>query len=339
MLCIICGVREEFEKGICRECIESRVSLSVKGTIDLTECPKCGSMKVGKKWYPDNPERALSKKVLQMVEPTDISFGKGIDPDGAMVSHDGTITYAKIVLSKEGFTDIVHEVNIPTRRLRNSCPTCNKVTGSYYEAVLQIRTLNAQYKDIIDRVKDEAVSIMQNLNRKDPESFISMIRKVPEGLDMYLGKRSDGGKLSKYIMDNYLATMKVSNTLAGVRDGEKFYRFTYGVRLAALEPGSVISVNGNDLLVLNSNSIGVDALNTRNERRTKVSKSEFFLSDVRVIEENPQKHTFIVVSRENGEMQLMDKNNFSMITIKGDSKGDELELFSFDGKYYLPGGA
>lgn len=336
MLCIVCGVNEEYEKGVCRDCIAGKLALNVNGTLDITECPKCGSMKVGKKWYPDHSDRALSRKIIQMTQISDPTFEPMCDPSDITISHDGAFTNSMITLRKEGFSDLNYEVSIPTRRLRNSCPTCNKVTGSYYEAILQIRSINAAYDNLMDKVKDETVRIMKNLNAKDPESFISTVKKVPEGLDIYLGKRSDGGKLSKYILDNYLSTMKLSKTLAGVRDGEKFYRFTYGVRLAALEKGSVFSTNGYEFLVVNSNSAGVDAINTHTERVTKISKSEFFTSDTKIIEKTPQKREFIVVSRENGEMQLMDKSNYSMITMKGDSDKEEVELYSFDGKYYLP---
>ncbi|HKJ97077.1 MAG TPA: NMD3-related protein [Thermoplasmataceae archaeon] len=336
MLCILCGSKEEYDRGICKDCIADKLSLSVNGTLDLTECPKCGSMKVGNKWYADNQQKVLAKKVNQMIGLNDPSFEKYVDSGDVMISHDGKNTFVRISLKKPDFSDIVHDVNIPTRRLRNSCLTCNKVTGSYYEAILQIRTLNSEYNSLVQYVKDEAVHIMRGLNRKDPESFISTVAKVPEGLDIYLGKRADGNRLAKHILDNYLSTMKVSKTLAGVKDGAKFYRFTYGVRLASLDRGSVISLNGSDYLVLGTGAAGLDVINTRNEKRTKISKSEFFSSDVRILEKNPRKSTFIVVSKEAGELQLMDKENYKMITMKGDTSQEEVELFNFDGKYYLP---
>lgn len=336
MLCILCGRNEEYDKGICKDCIADRLSISTTGTLDITECPKCGSTKIGKKWYPDKHEVVLAKKALQLISVNDTTFEKSAGPNDVKVSHDGTSTHVRLKLSKPDFEGLDFEVSIPTRRLRNSCLTCNKVTGSYYEAILQLRTLNSEYNSLVEKVKDESVKIMQGLNRKDPESFISTVTKVPEGLDIYLGKRADGNRLSKYIRENYLATMKTSKTLAGIRDGTKFYRFTYGVRLASLEQGSVISLNGQDFIVMGTGSFGIDAVNTGNGKRRKISRSEFFSSDFRIIEKNPQKSTFIVVSKDDGELQLMDKENFKMITVKGDTSKDEVEVFSFGGKYYLP---
>ena len=55
-----------------------------------------------------------------------------------------------------------------------------------------------------------------------------------------------------------------------------------------------------------------------------------------MIEKKPQKSTFIVVSKDEGELQLMDKENFKIITVKGDTNKEEVEVFTFDGKYYLP---
>lgn len=339
MLCILCGRNEEYDKGICKNCIADRLSISTTGTLDITECPKCGSRKIGKKWYPDHHEEVLRKKALQLISVNDPSFEKHAEPEDVLVSHDGTSTLVRLSLRKQDFEELNFEVSIPTRRLRNSCLTCNKITGSYYEAILQIRTLEAEYNSLVEHVKDEAVKIMQGLNRKDPESFISTVTKVPEGLDIYLGKRADGNKLSRYIKEHYLSTMKLSKTLAGIRDGTKFYRFTYGVRLASLEQGSVITLNGHDYLIMGTGPQGIDAVNTDNGRRTRISRSEFFSSDFRILEKNPQKSTFIVVSHEGDELQLMDKKTFSMITLKGETSKDEVEVFSFDGKYYLPGGA
>lgn len=336
MLCILCGTNEEYDKGICKDCIADRLSLSVNGTLEMTECPKCGSIKIGKKWYPDNQQRVLTKKTLQMVSVSDPDFKVVVKPDDVMISHDGTTTFARLTLKKDGFSDIESEVNIPSRRIRNSCPTCNKVTGSYYEAILQIRTLEAEYNDLVEYVKEEAVGIMKGLNLKDPESFVSNVTRVPEGLDIYLGKRSDGNRLAKHITENYLATTKISKTLAGIRDGSRFYRVTYGVRLASLEKGSVISFDGQDYIVLATGPAGIDVLNTVDEKISRISRSDFFTSDVRVIDKNPRKTTFVVVSKEGGELQLMNKETFAIITMKGETEKDEVELFSFDGKYYLP---
>lgn len=337
MLCILCGINEEYEKGICKSCIAERVTISTMGSLDLTECPKCGSLKIGKKWYPDNQENVLARKVRQMVSVSDPAFSARLDKDNVLVSHDGTHTTARVEVVREGFPEQMHEVSIPTTRLRNSCLTCNKVTGSYYEAVLQLRTLESRYEPIIDDLTNESVSIMQSLNRKDPESFISTTRKLPEGVDIYLGKRSDGIRLSKHILDNNLGTMTISKSLAGIRDGARFYRFTYSVRLAALERGAVISLDGRRYIVLNTGSAGLDLVDTETDRKVKVSKNSFFYSDVRIIERNPQKKHFIVVSNDGGEMQLMDKDTYNMITMKGESDREEIELFSFDGKFYLPG--
>ncbi len=336
MLCILCGMNEEFESGICKDCIFDRLEVSASGTLEITECPKCGSLKLGKRWYPDKQEQILAKTVDQMLVLSDSSFAKNIPKESVRVSHDGTFTNVRFSAARQEFAEKDFDVNIPTRRIRNSCPTCNKVTGSYYEAILQIRTIFGHRNELVEKVKSQAVELMKSQNAKDPESFISSMHEVPEGVDIYLGKRADGIRLSKFIMDNYLSSMKVSKSLAGIKDGTRFYRFTYAVRLASLERGSVVSLNDRTLIVSGTSPSWLDAIIAKKNTRARISKSEFFSSTIRVLEKTPQSDTFIVVAREDGEMQLMNKKNYSLITMKGTSDKEEIELFTFDGKYYLP---
>ncbi len=336
MLCILCGTREEYDKGVCRECILDRLSFNANGTLEITECPKCGSLKIGKRWYPDRQEKVLANTIDQMIQLSDPAFSKSIAENDVLLSHDGTFAFVRFDASREGFPVKGFEASVPMRRIRNSCPTCNKVTGSYYEAILQIRTLLGERDSLVEQVKDESVGIMRAQNARDQASFISSLHQVPEGIDIYLGKRTDGTRLSKYIMDNYLSSTKMSKTLAGVKDGNKFYRFTYAVRLASLNRGSVISLNNRTLFVLNTSPTMLDCIDTQSDRRVRISKSEFFSSSIRVLEKKPQSETFIVVSREGDELQLMNKKSYSMMTLKGQCESEEVELFTFNGKYYLP---
>ena len=334
MKCIICGEHEESLKGICENCLKERINAYTTGSIEITECPKCGSVKVGNRWYSGSYERPLNRKLSEHV--------KVDDPEASFNLNDNTVEirdYSKeirfsIVLEREGITPFEQQLALPMKKVLNSCPTCNKVTGSYYEATVQLRTYTTEYSPVLDRIMKEVVEIMKTRNSRSAESFISGTKKVREGVDIVLGKRTDGLRISKYIQENYLSSLKVTKTLAGMRDDQEFYRFTYRIRIVDLEPGSIVSEKGENFMVSSIHKDFLVLIDLRRGNRARINNNDFFIRDFRVLRKEPDRRRFIVVSRMDGEMQLMDKNNFSMMVFKGDAEEEEIDLFEYEGAYY-----
>jgi NMD protein affecting ribosome stability and mRNA decay len=109
-------------------------------------------------------------------------------------------------------------------RLKNiSCPECSRRAGGYFEAVLQLR--GGFGKKNLESIVDDVEK------HKDKFSFVSEIRKVPGGYDIYLGSKSSAEKIVKQYRDK--AEIKRSNQLVGLdkQSGKKKYRFFYLIRL------------------------------------------------------------------------------------------------------------
>lgn len=335
MKCIQCEKNEAVEKGLCEECIKNNLLISISGSLDVTICPKCGSVKIGKKWYTDGRHlEAISSRVPDFVKVSDKSFK--VKPVGVtrMNEIEETVSFVTTI-SKEGVLEFEYSGEIPIRKTINSCPTCNKITGSYFEATVQVRTSTGEYTDIVDKIKDEAVEMVKKLNIKDPESFISSIKKRKEGVDILLGKRSDGLKISRHVLDTYFSNLVVSKTLVGRKNNADFYRYTYRLRILNAVPGSVVSEKGKHYLVSEIRSDLLVLLDPRTENKHYVSRSDFFVRDFKLVQREPSMRGFIVVSKSNNEMTLMDKKTFELVEFKGHTDKEEVDLVEYDGKYFL----
>ena len=73
---------------------------------------------------------------------------------------------------------------IDLKILKESCPVCNKVTGSYYEGIIQLRTFSTEFDSRLKDAKDLIVSYVRDLNRDNPNSFISRIENKSNDYDI-----------------------------------------------------------------------------------------------------------------------------------------------------------
>lgn len=335
MKCIQCEKNEAVEKGLCEECIRKNLIIDVSGSLDVTFCPKCDSVKIGGKWYADD-------RYIDAINSRLSGFVKVSDSDTSITPIGTThldpvmerVTFV-VSVSKGDALRLEYSGEIPIRKTVNSCPTCNKITGSYFEATVQIRTITGEYTEIVDKIKDEAVEMVKKLNAKDPESFISSIRKRKEGVDILLGKRSDGLKISRRVLDTYFSNLVVTKTLVGRKNNVDFYRYTYRLRVLNADPGSVVSEKGKNYIISSIKSESLKLIDPHTENTYTISRSDFFVRDFRILQREPYLRRFIVVSTTDNEMTLMDKNTFEMVEFRGYTQDKEIELIDYDGKYFL----
>jgi nonsense-mediated mRNA decay protein 3 len=334
MKCIICGEKDSVERGLCEDCLFKSVSITFDASEDIVICPKCGGIKIGKRWHYRNREREMQKRIESKINL------RGIDGKTASVSfndfdmaEDDKIEFEAEIESSTGLKHIFPgEVHL--KKLLNSCPECNKKTGSYYEAIVQIRSSFGEYDNSIDEVVSEAIAIENNLEKEHNNSFISKIEKKPEGIDIYLGRKTDAAQIAKAITDRRPSSLIVTKSLVGRREGEDFNRYTYGIRILGLTEGSVISMRDGTFIVRSIHKENTRLLSTETGKEKIVKSETLFRNDYRVLERKIQKRKFIVVSRNDEEAEVMDPENFKISTIRGKFSGNEIELYSYDGHLY-----
>lgn len=331
MKCIVCDRKEAVDHGLCPDCLAKNIQITVNGSVDVTVCPKCNSFKIGNRWYRTGMNEHLAKKISDHVSVKDKSTDVHVLADSVELKRlDGRIEFTVTTGSEE---TVSHPrlLSIPSKILLNSCPTCNKMTGSYYEAIIQLRTLGMEYTSVIDDAMDQIDPFLVNMESNANDSFLSKVVRLKEGLDLYLGKKNDALKISKFLHDNFFSEVKTTKKLAGRKEGEDFYRYTFLVRLLNLKPGTMI-YHANKTYVLESispNSLTI--VDVDSEKRQSVQQNEFYSGSYSYSSETVPMRKFLVVSNGQGESQIMDSENFEIFTIRGKFSG-EIHAFDVNGK-------
>jgi nonsense-mediated mRNA decay protein 3 len=297
--------------------------------MELTVCPKCGAVRLNKKWHYDDTEKFIIKNAVSHVimdKSDKISKTTSFKIDKNQISME-------VIVDDRNLGEVDKEITLNLKSSKESCPICNKVTGSYYESVIQLRTFTTEYGKIVDEAKDTIVKFMKHLNKNDPNSFISRIDSLKEGLNIYLGRKEDAVKIDKLMRLDYFCNMKITKSLAGRKDSKDLFRYTHLVRILDLEKGSVIFGNAY-YLVKNIRSNTMELLDPRNRSTITINSKEFFRGSYKVILKDPDVEKFIVLSDTGTESQLMNSKTFDIITYKKSFPEKEVRLYKYEGKFY-----
>lgn len=331
MKCITCDNEEATIHGQCEHCFIEHLQVSTTGSIEVTICPKCASFKIGNSWSHGKLEKPLTKKINEHLLISDPSVIVEADSNSVELKRlEGKITFSTLLQTSDRRIP-GNQQDISAKILLNSCPTCNKITGSYYESIIQLRTLTAEFSPIIEKVLKEIAPMLEKLNQSDNDSFVSKIEQVKAGVDIYLGKKNDGIKISKYIHDHYFSNTTTTKKLNGRREGEDFYRHTYLVRLFNLPPGTIIYGKTRTYILEKVSSNSLTVIEPRNEKRYEILQNDFNTGAYSYSNQPLQERKFIVVSTEKGESTAMDQINFEVLTLKGEYEGD-VTAVDYDGK-------
>jgi nonsense-mediated mRNA decay protein 3 len=220
MVCPLCGRKSEV--GLfCAECyLKKNLKLELAEKLELSHCPKCDAYLLSGKWVKDIPaEKAVTQTVKKAIESNISKLDKAgvmtIDVSELGKGYEATV---KLVL---GETEIIKKTFV--RIINNTCPDCSRVAGGYFEAVLQLR--GSVGKSTVDKIVGDVE------NHKDRLAFVSEIKKVQGGYDIYLGSKKSAEKIVKNFRGD--AEIKKSFTQAGFdhQHGKAKNRFYYLVRL------------------------------------------------------------------------------------------------------------
>jgi len=184
--CYKCGREtEELTNGLCKECYEEEFK---EVEVDLHICGKCGRIKEGKLWRSISVEEFLKSRLN----------AKEVDVENL------------IAVKKSG-----EKVRIKLNVLKETCTQCGKISGGYYEAVVQLRGFD---EGEIERIKSFI-----------PDYFFEKACK--EGIDLYFLRKRVAEKVARKIKRVFKnVTVKKTCELVTVKDGQRVYRNYLSVR-------------------------------------------------------------------------------------------------------------
>ncbi|MBU0586647.1 hypothetical protein KJ780_03975 [Candidatus Micrarchaeota archaeon] len=205
-ICPRCGASEDSKKFLGPFCIDcTQFSIKIPDRIDLERCKRCGKMRIRGKWI-NISDAKLNEHICGKF--------KG-EFDGVEFILDGNI--AVFTVKKAG-DEIKIEKKINFEINEVICPECNKQSGGYFEAIVQLRGKPERIKRYL--------KIFENEIEKQ-ETFISKLVELKEGIDIYVGSTKAVIVIVKRLGLKY----GISTTLAGQKQGKRLYRTTFAIRL------------------------------------------------------------------------------------------------------------
>ncbi|MBI2084964.1 MAG: hypothetical protein HYT71_00445 [Candidatus Aenigmarchaeota archaeon] len=195
--CPRCGKEDKLIDGLCLNCFKETTVLA-EFTGKLVQCSIC------KRW--------LSKGTWKTFEE---ALQDGIKHKGLLIETDTTnhgnyytIEYS-IDYKKNIFKGVI-EVHSSVRKI--ACTNCSRTRGGYYEAMVQLRG-----------------------NWRKPFEYAnwvgtSKVDERKEGVDLYVIKFAEAGKLVGMLKKKFKPEVKESSSMAGMKDGQHINRKTIMLR-------------------------------------------------------------------------------------------------------------
>ena len=310
MFCVKCGQEDtETIDGLCLNCfLNGRKLITMPHHVDLMRCANCEEYSVNEQWVKRTEEEAVTDLALTALQAI---------PEARVVS------VGTMVEKQEDKTFVVHvqaDLEIGTAaasdedstivRLKNTvCKRCSRQLGSYYEAIMQIRTGE---KILDDGLRDEVVrwitASVESQSRTNRSLFITKVQEVLGGVDVYLSSISLGKSLTRSLSEMYGAEVKESASLVGQNDGQDVYRVTYLIRLPLYHVGDILLHNGRPYKLNSIGKNGGKAVDLMDFRETTIKRFE--LVDVKVLVKAREIPEATVVSTSKREIQVLHPTSY-----------------------------
>lgn len=245
--CPKCGQPTEKE-GLCSRCRAGELQwFSCGHRVESVHCPACGSLKQAGVWSDTEREKGdiadeLVRGAVQVhrdVKSADMKIhirDLSQNRSRAYVTVTGTL-YGEPV---EGACEI------DIAWVKEQCDRCNRISGSYYEGVVQVRAEGRRpslYEiQVASTLAEDAESSLQTGGER--LSFISDVTATKDGLDIVVGSQHIGLLLAQKITAELGGRYTTHPKLVGEKAGRQLYRITYSVRLPRFQKNDVIRLKG-----------------------------------------------------------------------------------------------
>jgi nonsense-mediated mRNA decay protein 3 len=222
--------------------------------------------------------------------------------------------------------------------LKNSCPVCNKISGDYFESIIQLRA----DRNISISEKNEIIEFIYKEVKyeNNPNVFIMKYEEMHSGLDFYLSSNHFAHILVKKIQDLYGGTIKQSPHLYGRKEGVDLYRITYAIRLPEYRSGDFIKNKDKHYKILNLNSKGLRVIDLNTGEVRALSQKSYVDQNYVLFAKKENLQDAILIYTSGDEMQIMDDQNrlYELKTPKF-KINKELKIIKDDDNVYIVPGA
>jgi len=312
--CARCG--EPTENGLCRRC---RMMETEPFTFDErvihTYCPSCGAVKNnGKIWSDSEREREevdrdLAMKAVRLhPDLMDVRFDLrvrevSVNRSLAMIGISGTLY---------GYP-VQGEARVRITWKKEQCDRCNRISGSYYEGIVQIRATDRH----LTLYEQEAAVRLANsieeelLDAGDRLSYISQLEETRDGVDVIVGSQHIGLLIAQGLVNQFGGRYTTHPKLVGEKAGRPLYRITYLVRLPRYRHGDVVEVEGKYCRVQSSDGKRLQVTDLLDGRTRTIREDEIS----REIGNASEALSALVVYADGGMIGLMDPDTCETVEV------------------------
>jgi nonsense-mediated mRNA decay protein 3 len=315
--CPKCGSDADvFYDNVCMQCfIGNKKLLGSPQIVYGRICPTCGSVFRRGRWqFGGKEEDTVNSFVKENLElnrdanSVELALtSKQLDYSRYMVHVEakGEIKGAPI--------DAVMDTEV--RISWETCDTCSRISGGYFEGIVQIR---ADKRLPTPEELKRCVAIAEGVAARSQEkgdklAFVARTEELPEGIDIYVGLIKLGRQICRAVIDTFGGKITESPKLIGQKNGVDLYRITYALRLPEFVRGDIISVDGT---VIEVRGCGKHVSGIDLETGKRFMENFNDLMDVKKLSRRDDAVSAVLVADEGRTIQVLDPHTYETVTVK-----------------------
>jgi len=313
LICPMCGRQtDHLEGGMCPECrLKSTPLATIHPPEPVRVCRGCGAV-FDTKWVDvDDIKKLIRKRALECIEVCPEAEGVRIEDSLFEMSSNRYRVEGMIVGAMN--TEISQSFVLDMRLAYESCPSCSRLAGGYFEAVVQVRSYSKSPSDAqLERVYHILEALFSALREKgDRLAQLTKGKNVRGGVDLYVGSAKAAKKLCTEAISQLGGTLTTTSTPAGRRDGRAIYRTTYALRLPSFSIGDVVECEGEPCVVVSiTNRLHIEPLYRKNTRILPLDSPLEMLGNLKDAQSVP------VLDEDATALQVLHPKTFTSVWVK-----------------------
>ncbi|MCQ1538976.1 NMD protein affecting ribosome stability and mRNA decay [Methanocalculus taiwanensis] len=288
-ICPRCG--RPSEDGLCGPCRLHEIEwVTVSPRVETILCPSCGSRKVGSTWSDSVMEKEDLGRSLVI---DGIRFHPDVrDHAMEMTIRDISSNRSKAYLVLSGTCygiPVKGDFQVLIVWGKEQCDRCCRISGSYYEGIIQVRGEERRLTEWESRRSAEIAWQAEDTAQQggDRLSFVSSIDSSKDGVDIIVSSLGLGQSIVNDISSYFGAKSTSHPKLVGEKEGKRLYRVTWSIRLPRIVRGDVVVMKDEYYQVTGSdgNTLRTKHLLTMQPRSFRDDASVRLIGNIRDAEE------------------------------------------------------
>ena len=244
MFCIKCGKTALSGLVFCAECYSrEELFVTLPDVFSFDICPSCGRIKKGAHWMRVNAAEHISSELGKTAVLPSGAFLRSFDVIGLNPAEHYSNVAVAMTISMNG----VEKSESKQMRVMvkgNTCPTCSRRSGHYFECTIQVRAVGRERTEVILGVVEFIRKMCEEVEQKEPDFFVSSIKRTKGGVDVSLSSSAIGASIARTSAQRFGTDVRTTRKLYGQKDGREVYRTTHLLRIPMLLRGDYVEYGG-----------------------------------------------------------------------------------------------